>query len=261
MSSHLPLETFRLLDVPVAKITMPVAVEQVNSWVDEGSSGHVVTFTNVHMIVEARQDRKFGDLLSTASMNCPDGTPLFWIGRHRHGHPVEQVAGPDFMLLFCEQGVARGYRHYLYGGAPGVVETAARTLLNMYPGIQIADMSTPPFRPLSAEEDDRICERINKSGADLVWVCLGCPKQEKWMFEHRHRLNAKVLLGVGQAIDILAGARQRAPTIIRHAGMEWLYRLCREPGRLWKRYLSTNFLFIFWTMQEKFARSFQKAKV
>ena len=252
MSTNLPLETFQLLDVPVAKTTMSQAVERVNSWVDEGSIGHIVTFTNVHMVVEARQDPQFGALLAAASMNCPDGTPLFWIGRRRYGDQVEQVAGPDFMSIFCKQSVTRGDRHYLYGGAPGVIEAAVRKLLDLYPGIQIVGMHTPPFRPLTPEEDDAVCESINASGAHLVWVCLGCPKQEKWMFEHRHRLNTNVLLGVGQAIDILAGTRERAPAVIRHAGLEWLYRLLREPGRLWNRYLTTNFLFIVWVVQDFF---------
>ena len=249
----MPLESFQLLDVPVAKTTMTQAVTQVNSWVDEDSTGQVVTFTNVHMLVEARQDPKFAALLTTASMNCPDGTPLFWIGRHRHGYQVEQIAGPDFMSVFCEQSVTRGDRHYLYGGAPGVIEAAERTLLNLYPGIKIVGMYAPPFRTLTPEEDDAVCKSINASGADLVWVCLGCPKQEKWMFEHRLKLKAKVLLGVGQAIDILAGARTRAPALIRHAGLEWFYRLLREPRRLWKRYLSTNFFFIVWITHEVFS--------
>jgi N-acetylglucosaminyldiphosphoundecaprenol N-acetyl-beta-D-mannosaminyltransferase len=163
---------------------------------------------------------------------------------------VAQVSGPDFMPLYCEQSRERGYRHFLYGAAPGVAEKAARKLQELYPGIQIAGVYTPPYRPLSAEEDDAVCRRINESGADLVWVCLGCPKQEKWIYAHRARLNAKVLLAVGQAIDILGGARARAPRFIRQAGLEWFYRLLREPRRLWKRYLTTNFLFLMWAARE-----------
>ncbi len=251
MRPHLPLEAFQLLDVPVAKITMLQAVEQVNSWVDNSSNGHVVTFTNVHMVVEARKDPQFGALLAGAGMNCPDGAPIFWTGRYRHGREVEQVAGPDFMSIYCAQSVARGDRHFLYGGASGVAEIAAHKLRILYPGINIVGTYTPPFRPLTPEEDDAVCGEINASGADIVWVCLGCPKQEKWMFDHRFRLKTKVLLGVGQAIDIIAGKRERAPAVIRHAGLEWLYRLLREPKRLWKRYLETNFLFIIWIVYAK----------
>ncbi len=104
---------------------------------------------------------------------------------------------------------------------------------------------SPPFRPLTPSEQAQVCQHINESGAQLIWVCLGCPKQEKWMFEIRDQLNANVLLGVGQAIDILAGAKERAPEFLRRAGLEWAYRFTREPRRLWKRYLVTNFQFLY----------------
>ena len=229
---------------------MEQAIARINLWIEEDLPGRIVTFTNVHMVVEARQDPEVKEILTHAAMNCPDGTPLYWFGRHEFGKEVEQVSGPDLMPLFCAQSVSRGCKHYLYGGAPDVVELAARQLTQSCPGIQIVGMHTPPFRPLSPEEDEQLCREINDSGADVVWVCLGCPKQEKWMYSHRDRLNAKVLLGVGQAIDILAGTRDRAPEHLRRFGLEWLYRFSQEPGRLWKRYLSTNFLFLLWIAQD-----------
>jgi N-acetylglucosaminyldiphosphoundecaprenol N-acetyl-beta-D-mannosaminyltransferase len=242
----LQAEAYSVLGVPIAKITLDDAIDRVKGWKREGSRGHVVTFANVHMVVDAKRDPKLGAMLREASMNCPDGSPLFWVGRHRFGRAVSQVSGPDFMPALCEQGVKEGYKHYLYGGAPGVVEAAAQKLAELFPGIEIVGIYSPPFRALTEEEDEAVCRRINESGADFVWVCLGCPKQEKWMAEHRDRLEATALLGVGQAVDILAGKRMRAPRVIRLAGLEWFYRLLREPGRLWKRYLTTNFLFIVW---------------
>jgi N-acetylglucosaminyldiphosphoundecaprenol N-acetyl-beta-D-mannosaminyltransferase len=152
------------------------------------------------------------------------------------------------MSLFCEETADLGYRHFLYGGGKGIAEKTAGELSHRYPGLQMVGQYTPPFRELTWQEDEDVCQLINDSGADIVWVCLGCPKQEKWILEHRDRLNAKVILAVGQAFDILAGVKPRAPKLFRRIGMEWLYRLAQEPGRLWKRYLFTNVLFVTWMM-------------
>lgn len=241
------IETFAVLGIPLGRLTFNEAIQQVNEWVETGPSGRLVTFANVHMVVEAQSDSKLKQLLLHADLNCPDGKPLSWIGRLSHGDRVSQIAGPDFITRFCEQSAQLGRRHYIYGGAPGVAEQAAKNLKNKYPELRIVGTYSPPFRPLSASEQADVCREINESGAQLVWVCLGCPKQEKWMFEYRDQLSAKVLLGVGQAVDILAGAQDRAPEFLRRVGLEWAYRLVREPRRLWKRYLVTNCLFLFWT--------------
>lgn len=248
------IETFLVLGIPLGRVTLTGAIERLNSWVDSGPPGRLVTFANVHMVVEAQSDMGLKDALLRADLNCPDGKPLAWIGRSAHGERVSQVAGPDFMGRFCERSARLGHRHYLYGGAPGIAEQAARNLTRMYPGLCIAGTYSPPFRPLSPSEQAEACRRINQSGAQIVWVALGCPKQEKWMSEHRNRLDAKVLLGVGQAIDILAGAKDRAPGLLRRAGLEWAYRLCCEPRRLWKRYLVTNSLFLFWMGRDAMVR-------
>ncbi len=240
------IETFAVLGIPLARITFTEAIQQVNDWVDTGPPGRLVTFANVHMVVEAQTDNRLKQLLLHADLNSPDGKPLSWIGKSSYGDRVSQVSGPDFMARFCEQSAQLGQRHYIYGGAPGIAEQAAKNLTTTYPGLRIVGTYSPPFRPLSSSEKAHVCRQINESGAQLVWVCLGCPKQEKWMFEYRNQLSAKVLLGVGQAIDILAGTKDRAPEFLRRAGLEWAYRLVREPRRLWKRYLVTNFLFLFW---------------
>ncbi len=241
------IETFAVLGIPLARITFAEAIQQVNAWVDTGPPGRLVTFANVHMVVEAQTDNRLKQLLLHADLNCPDGKPLSWIGKSSYGDRVSQVPGPDFMAQFCEQSARLGQRHYIYGGAPGIAEQAAKNLTTMYPGLRIVGTYSPPFHPLGSSEQAHVFRQINESGAQLVWVCLGCPKQEKWMFEYRNQLSAKVLLGVGQAIDILAGTKDRAPEFLRRAGLEWAYRLVREPRRLWKRYLVTNFLFLFWT--------------
>lgn len=242
------MQTFRILDMPISVLTMPEAIRIVTQWLKDGGRCRLVTFANVHMLVEARLKPDFGDILRQTDLNCPDGNPLSWIGKAVYGHKISQVAGPDFMPLFCEHTAGQGYRHFLYGGGEGIAEKAAQQLMFRYPSIQIAGQYTPPFMQLSQWEDEKVCAQINASGADVVWVCLGCPKQEKWILEHRDRLNAKVILAVGQAFDILAGSRERAPKLIRRFGLEWAYRLVQEPGRLWKRYLITNVLFIAWVV-------------
>lgn len=246
------MQTFQIFDTPIGLLTMPEAIRTVAQWLKEDHRCRLVTFANVHMLVEARLNPDFGDILRQTDLNCPDGSPLSWIGRALHGDHVSQVAGPDFMPLFCEETANQGYRHFLYGGAEGVAEKTVRELVSRYPSIQIAGQYTPPFRPMTRHEDEQVCRQINESGADIVWVCLGCPKQEKWILEHRDQLNAKVILAVGQAFDILAGTRLRAPRLFRKLGLEWAYRFIQEPGRLWKRYLVTNVLFITWMFQSLF---------
>jgi N-acetylglucosaminyldiphosphoundecaprenol N-acetyl-beta-D-mannosaminyltransferase len=241
-----PITTFPVLDVDISVLTLERAIEHVKALLVSSKTGSLITFVNLHMVVEARADKQLHRMLKETNLNCPDGKPLAWIGRFLGHNKISQVSGPDFMPLLCEESRDLGSSHFLYGGAPGVAERAAAALSSSYPGIQIAGTYTPPFRPLTAQEDDLICQQINDSGADLVWVCLGCPKQERWMYEHRDRLNVKVLLGVGQALDVIAGIKKRAPVWMRRMGLEWLYRLSSEPGRLWKRYLTTNCLFVIW---------------
>jgi len=247
------VQTFQVLDTPIGLLTMSDAIQTVAQWLKEDGRCRLVTFANVHMVVEARLKPEFGNILRQTDLNCPDGSPLSWIGTALHGNKVSQVAGPDFMSLFCEQTASQGYRHFLYGGREGIAEKTASELLRRYPGIQIAGQYSPPFRQLTRQEDEDVCRQINESGADIVWVCLGCPKQERWILEHRDLLKAKVVLAVGQAFDILSGIRQRAPRLFRRLGMEWAYRLIQEPSRLWKRYLVTNALFIAWMPRILFA--------
>ena len=244
-------ETCPILDVPIAVVTMQSALERVNHWIRSADRPHLVTFVNVHMAVEARLRPVFLEKLQQMDMNCPDGAPIFWLARRSHGVCAEKISGPEFMPQFCEQSVALGHRHFLYGGTEGVAEEACNALKFRYPGIKIAGHQCPPFRPLDAEEKAEMVEAINASGADVVWVCLGCPKQEQWMFEMRDQLQAKVILAVGQAFDILAGRTQRAPAFLRNYGAEWAYRLAKEPRRLWKRYLVTNLLFVLFVLRAR----------
>ena len=158
------------------------------------------------------------------------------------------------MQIFCEQSVNLGHSHFLYGGAPDVAAETASSLQKLYPGIQIAGTYTPPFRPLTAEETEGVAQTIRDSGANVVWVCLGCPKQERWISDMRELLPGKVILAVGQAFDILAGRTERSPEFLSRHGGEWIYRLIKEPRRLWKRYFVTNLVFVYLVTKEKITR-------
>jgi N-acetylglucosaminyldiphosphoundecaprenol N-acetyl-beta-D-mannosaminyltransferase len=178
-------------------------------------------------------------------MVTPDGMPLVWISRMMGFRRVERVYGPDLMLEVCALSVERRYRHFLYGGAPGVAQKLEETLRLRFPGIDIAGTYCPPFCELSSEEDKAMVETINNSHADIVWIGLGTPKQEYWMAGHRHILDASVLVGVGAAFDFISGVKRQAPKWIQRIGLEWVFRLCAEPKRLARRYLVNNPSFLF----------------
>jgi N-acetylglucosaminyldiphosphoundecaprenol N-acetyl-beta-D-mannosaminyltransferase len=246
---ELEISHFKLLGVPVAATGMEGAIARVRRWIENGDRRRTVTFTSVHMLVEGLRSHDFFDLLSRTDMNFPDGMPLVWYGR-RSSAAVGRVCGIDFLPQFCAATEDLRLRHYFYGGSEGVSAEAAAKLKSKYPGMQIAGSYCPPFRTLSAEEKDEIARTINEAKPDVVWICLGCPKQEMWMEEFRARLDVPVLLAVGAAVDIVSGAKGRAPARMRAMGLEWFYRLCQEPRRLWRRYLVYNSVFLYHLLAE-----------
>jgi len=245
------IETSLILGVPIGLLTMDDAIKQVNQWVAEHSKSCLVAFANAHMVVEAQLHTSFYEVMQRMDLICADGAPIYWLVRKKRGGRVDKIAGPEFMPSFCRQSVALGHRHFIYGGAPGVAEEAIKQMEKLYPGIKVVGHHSPPFRKLTALEIREIASKINECGADLVWVCLGCPKQEEWMSEISPYLDGKVLLAVGQAVDIMAGRKKRAPAILTKLGVEWLYRFVQEPQRLWRRYLVTNLIFILLVLREK----------
>jgi N-acetylglucosaminyldiphosphoundecaprenol N-acetyl-beta-D-mannosaminyltransferase len=220
-------------------------MEIFEQWISRRTRSHYVAFCNVHMVMEAYNNAYFHGALASADLVLPDGMPLIWVGR-RYGFQLHRrVYGPDFFLEFCQTTAAKGYRHFLFGGHPGVPEMVATRLTRGCPGIQIAGTCSPPFgQPTRAEHSEMIA-RINDSGADVLWVALGCPKQELWMYENRDRLNVSVIAGVGQAFDLCAGRVRQAPRWTRDNGLEWAFRLISNPRRLWRRYLVCNTQFLY----------------
>ena len=232
-----------VLGVRVSATTMERAVAELGRWVDEGERSYVCV-TGVHGVMESQSDPDLVDIHNRSGLTTTDGMPLVWAAKFAGIEPVERVYGPDLMLEVLDRSVEEGWTHFLYGGAAGVADRLADELRSRFPGLQIVGTHTPPFRPLTAGEEDAVVEQINGSGAHFVWVGLSTPKQERWMAAMRPRLTAAGLLGVGAAFDMHSGTVRQAPRWMQRGGLEWLFRLAVEPKRLWRRYLSNNPRFV-----------------
>jgi N-acetylglucosaminyldiphosphoundecaprenol N-acetyl-beta-D-mannosaminyltransferase len=229
------LSSFYVLGVRVHAIQMRETIAQIEDWVQHRDLGRYVAFTGMHGVAEARKNAGIQKILNEADLVVPDGMSLVWLGRwHRYPLP-RRVYGPELMLAFCEQ-TGAAYRHFFYGGKPGVADELAATLRQRF-NINIAGTYTPPFRPVTEKEEEELSARIQSAAPDVLWVGLSTPKQERWMYEHRNKLDVPVMLGVGAAFDLNSGHLKQAPTWMRDHGLEWLYRLVQEPRRLWRRYL------------------------
>jgi N-acetylglucosaminyldiphosphoundecaprenol N-acetyl-beta-D-mannosaminyltransferase len=243
-------ERYAVLGVDIDAVQIPDAVAKMESWIASGTRGKYVAAANVHMVIEAVRNAGFKSILMNADMVVPDGMPLVWRGRRQGFQLPRRVYGPDLMFEFCRLTEDKGYRHFFYGGAMGVADKLVDSLSSQL-SINSAGTHSPPFKPLSASEDAALVKQINAAHPDILWVCLGCPKQERWMYEHRHVLNVPVMVGVGQAFDIYAGTLRQAPSVMRENGLEWLFRLCIEPRRLWRRYFLYNSRFLLYSALER----------
>lgn len=247
MSVHTK-KIIHVIDAPIDQVTWEDAVQRLSSWGEKHES-RVVCICNAHSVVTAKQDEEFNQVLEHADMSTPDGAPVAWMIKKVSGQPQARINGPDLMLKYCEHAEKIGQSIYLYGGQESTLNILVDVLKSKYPNLKIAGYLSPPFRELNAEEKQKIIQDINDSGAHTVWVGLGCPKQEKWMYEHKGKINA-VMVGVGAAFDYHAGTIKRAPKWMQNSGLEWFHRLCSEPKRLWKRYLVTNSLFILYAAKQ-----------
>jgi N-acetylglucosaminyldiphosphoundecaprenol N-acetyl-beta-D-mannosaminyltransferase len=222
---------------------MQAAVARMADWIEAGKR-HYVCVTGVHGVMESQDDEELRDIHNRAGLTTPDGMPMVWSAHYAGAPYVARVYGPDLMLEMSREAAQRGWRFFFYGGKEGVAERLASRLEAQFPGLQVVGCFSPPFRALSSEEDAAIIERINSLDCSVVWVGLSTPKQERWMADHLHRVNAAVMVGVGAAFDIHAGMVRQAPPWMQRSGLEWLFRLMQEPGRLWTRYLYNNPRFI-----------------
>lgn len=237
------IPTCNILGVNIAAINMEWLVEYLDKNLSD-IKGDYICVSNVHTTVTSYEDASYCAVQNGGLMAIPDGGPLSTVGQKRGHKNMERTTGPSLMGEIFEISAKKGYRHYFYGSKEETLELLYQKLTSNYPGIQIAGMYSPPFRPLTEEEDKEIIERINKTKPDFVWVGLGAPKQEKWMAAHQGKIDG-LMLGVGAGFDYYAENIKRAPMWMQKHNLEWVYRLVQDPKRLFKRYWSTNTKFIW----------------
>ena len=238
------MKTCNILGTNIAVTNMTETIRYIENHIGE-LRGDYICVSNVHTTVTGYEDRSYQEIQNSAAAALPDGKPLSLYSK-KHGYPeAERVTGPDLMGELFQRD--NGLRHYFYGGKEETIKMLSEKLPAQYQNLIIAGMESPPFRPLSGEEDAAAVKRINEARPDIIWVGLGAPKQERWMYEHRNKVNG-VMIGVGAGFDYYAGEIRRAPLWMQRLSLEWLYRLLQDPGRLLKRYLVTNFKFLWLTL-------------
>lgn len=237
------IPTCNILGVNIAAIDMEWLLDYLNDNI-HALSGDYVCVSNVHTTVTAYEDQEYCKVQNGGILAIPDGGPLSSVGQKRGFKNMKRTTGPSLMGEIFKISAAEGYRHYFYGSTAETLEKLYSVLEETYPGIQIAGMYSPPFRPMTKDEDKAIVERINETKPDFVWVGLGAPKQEKWMAAHQGRVNG-LMVGVGAGFDYHAGNIDRAPEWMQKSNLEWVYRLLQDPKRLFQRYWHTNTRFIW----------------
>lgn len=246
MEQHGSIIRANILGVGVSAISMVDAVRHTDQLLQQEGRGYICV-TGVHGIMEAQGDSEFRRILNSSFLTTPDGMPTVWVGHWQGLRNMNRVYGPDFMLEICQLSLQRGYRHFLYGGKPGIAEDLRGKLTAKFPGLQIVGTYTPPFRPLNVSEEAALREQMDQAKPDILWCGLSTPKQERFMAEYSGRLPVKLMVGVGAAFDINSGHLKDAPGYIKKLGLQWLHRMVLEPKRLAKRYLTNNPKFV-WQM-------------
>lgn len=228
-------EWTNVLGVRISAVNLKSATGLIQKAIEEGKKEYVCV-RDAHGVVRCQTDPELRSVHNRAFLVTPDGMPLVWALKHAGHSESGRVYGPDLMLSVFQAGSSKGLRHFIYGATAKTLEQLQARLLARFPEARIAGSYAPPFRELSQQEEADIADRINRSGADIIWVGLGSPKQELWMARMRERLDASMLIGVGAAFDFHAGLKRQAPKIIQRSGFEWAFRLLCEPRRLWRRY-------------------------
>jgi len=236
-------QKFNVLGVAVSAMDLQIATAEGLEACETKRKGYVCV-TGVHGVTEAQNDAAFKDILNGAWLNTCDGMPLVWLGKKAVGSWVDRVYGPDLMLEIFKATQDGKFSHFFYGGAPGVAEELKAKLEARFPGVRIVGTFCPPFRPLNEQEETALAAQVAEAKPDIMWIGLSTPKQERFMAEYLPKLDCTLMFGVGAAFDFHSGRVKQAPRWIQRSGLEWLYRMCSEPRRLWRRYCINNPLFI-----------------
>lgn len=237
-----------ILGVQIAAINMEAAVTYIQNNLG-GLNGQYICISNVHTTVMSYEDKAYRKIQNHAVLALPDGKPLSVLSRKRGFAKADRVTGPDLMEEIFKHSKECGYKHYFYGGKLETLKVLEQKLKEQYQ-LQIAGMYAPPFGKMTEEEDREIIDRINEAKADFVWVALGAPKQEQWMYAHQGKVQG-LMVGIGAGVDYLAGNIKRAPMWMQKCSLEWLYRFFQEPKRLFRRYLVTNTKFLWLIARRK----------
>jgi N-acetylglucosaminyldiphosphoundecaprenol N-acetyl-beta-D-mannosaminyltransferase len=232
-----------VLDVEIDAINMQQALEHIDAELRSGRKGYVC-LAGVHGVMEAHRDTTLAQIFAGATLVVPDGMPTVWVGRHQGHRSMERVAGPDLMLAVMSGAKFRDRTHFLCGGKAGVAEELRDALRARYPGIKIVGTHTPPFRPMSAAEENQLTRKINRLKPDVIWVGISTPKQERFMVRYLAQFETKLMFGVGAAFDFHTGRIKDCPEWVKRCGLQWLDRLLQDPRHLWKRYLRNNSAFL-----------------
>lgn len=238
-----------ILGVQTDAQTFEESIQTLMEWAAQPQKRYVSTCP-VYTLMMCREHADVMQAVNGADMVTADGMPIVWEQRRRGNPLAERVYGPGVMRVLCQRTAGTGLKHYFWGGMPEVTEKLVERLTSKHPDLAVAGYYSPPFAPLGDAPDAEAVERLNASGANIVWVGLGSPKQDLWMWQHRPVLNAPLLIGVGAAFDMLAGFKRQAPEWMQRRGLEWVFRLLQEPRRLGRRYLVYNPRFVWEVWRE-----------
>ncbi len=243
------LKLMDILGVNISVVDIPKACAYVEDCIVRKDKTYICV-APVSTVVDCQKDTEYRRIINGAGMTTPDGVPLVWLGKLKGEKTIERTYGPDLMQALCDLSQQRGYRHYFLGGTPEKNSLLVKKLKAQFPKLDIAGSYAPPLRSVGEIEERPVLDQINAANPDVLWVGLGSPKQDYWMRNHRAKLDVPILIGVGAAFDFIAGTKRQAPLWIRRCGLEWLFRLCCEPRRLWKRYLLGNTQFIYFLIKD-----------
>lgn len=243
------LKLIDILGVNISVVDIPKACAYIEDCIVRREKTYIC-IAPVSTVVDCQKDAEYRRIINGAGMTTPDGVPLVWLGKLRGEKTIARTYGPDLMQALCGLSQQRGYRHYFLGGTREKNNLLVEKLKTRFPKLEIAGSYAPSLRSIGEIEEGSVLDQIKVANPDVLWVGLGSPKQDYWMRNHREKLDVPIMIGVGAAFDFIAGTKRQAPLWMRHCGLEWLFRLCCEPRRLWKRYLFGNTQFIYFLIKD-----------